>query len=551
MKIVSVAEMREIDRSTSVRFGVPSLTLMENAGSAVARFVLSDYPQAERVGVICGKGNNGGDGFVAARKLLEAGRAVRVLLLCDPKELRGDAAHMFHEMVRKLHPLKIAPVIAREASGLDSAEVREVFAADVIVDAILGTGFRPPMSALYAAAIGRMNSVPAAVVAVDIPSGADADAMRAKTASGGGASENVTSENETSVNQARADAVVTFTAPRPAHIFAALTSGPTVVAPIGSPREAVASELGLQMSTALDFASLLAPRARDANKGSYGHVLVIGGSVGKTGAAAMAGFAALRAGAGLSTVATAKSALPTVASFHPELMTEALPETEQGTISVRALGSGLDSLLARKTLAIGPGISRNSETAEFVRAVVERAGASSGDSAGMVVDADALNAFEGMAGKLNGRGRTLVITPHPGEMSRLTGLSIAEIQANRLEVARKFAREHELIVVLKGHRTLITAPDGTVWVNPTGNPGMATGGTGDVLTGMVAGLVAQHPKDAFLATALAVYLHGLAGDLAAEARGENSLVATDLIRFLPAAFAQTQNWKSEEIRLHG
>jgi NAD(P)H-hydrate epimerase len=551
MKIVSVAEMREIDRSTSVRFGVPSLTLMENAGSAVARFVLSDYPQAERVGVICGKGNNGGDGFVAARKLLEAGRAVRVLLLCDPKELRGDAAHMFHEMVRKLHPLKIAPVIAREASGLDSAEVREVFAADVIVDAILGTGFRPPMSALYAAAIGRMNSVPAAVVAVDIPSGADADAMRAKTASGGGASENVTSENETSVNQARADAVVTFTAPRPAHIFAALTSGPTVVAPIGSPREAVASELGLQVSTALDFASLLAPRARDANKGSYGHVLVIGGSVGKTGAAAMAGFAALRAGAGLSTVATAKSALPTVASFHPELMTEALPETEQGTISVRALGSGLDSLLARKTLAIGPGISRNSETAEFVRAVVERAGASSGDSAGMVVDADALNAFEGMAGKLNGRGRTLVITPHPGEMSRLTGLSIAEIQANRLEVARKFAREHELIVVLKGHRTLITAPDGTVWVNPTGNPGMATGGTGDVLTGMVAGLVAQHPKDAFLATALAVYLHGLAGDLAAEARGENSLVATDLIRFLPAAFAQTQNWKSEEIRLHG
>jgi NAD(P)H-hydrate epimerase len=551
MKIVSVAEMREIDRSTSVRFGVPSLTLMENAGSAVARFVLSDYPQAERVGVICGKGNNGGDGFVAARKLLEAGRAVRVLLLCDPKELRGDAAHMFHEMVRKLHPLKIAPVIAREASGLDSAEVREVFAADVIVDAILGTGFRPPMSALYAAAIGRMNSVPAAVVAVDIPSGADADAMRAKTASGGGASENVTSENETSVNQARADAVVTFTAPRPAHIFAALTSGPTVVAPIGSPREAVASELGLQVSTALDFASLLAPRARDANKGSYGHVLVIGGSVGKTGAAAMAGFAALRAGAGLSTVATAKSALPTVASFHPELMTEALPETEQGTISVRALGSGLDSLLARKTLAIGPGISRNSETAEFVRAVVERAGASSGDSAGMVVDADALNAFEGMAGKLNGRGRTLVITPHPGEMSRLTGLSIAEIQANRLEVARKFAREHELIVVLKGHRTLITAPDGTVWVNPTGNPGMATGGTGDVLTGMVAGLVAQHPKDAFLATALAVYLHGLAGDLAAEALGENSLVATDLIHFLPVAFAQTQNWKSEEIRLHG
>jgi ADP-dependent NAD(P)H-hydrate dehydratase / NAD(P)H-hydrate epimerase len=552
MKIVSAAEMREIDRSTSERFGVPSLTLMENAGSAVARFVLSDYPQAERVSVICGKGNNGGDGFVAARKLLEAGRAVRVLLLCHPEDLRGDAAHMFQEMAQRPHPLKITPVIVREASGLDSAEVREVFAADVILDAILGTGFRPPMSVLYAAAIGRMNSAPAAVIAVDIPSGADADAMRAETSSRGVVSRSAISENEIWENQARVDAVVTFTAPRPAHIFAALTNGPTVIAPIGSPREAVVSELGLQVSTAPDFASLLAPRARDANKGSYGHVLVIGGSVGKTGAAAMAGFAALRAGAGLSTVATAKSALATVASFHPELMTETLPETEQGTISLRALGSGLESLLARKTLAIGPGISRNSETAEFVRAVAERGRAFSDDSVlGMVIDADALNAFEGMAEKLNGRGRTLVITPHPGEMSRLIGMSIAEIQANRLEVARKFAREHELIVVLKGHRTLITAPDGTVWVNPTGNPGMATGGTGDVLTGLVAGLLAQHPENALLATALAVYLHGLAGDLAAESLGENSLVATDLIRFLPAAFAQAKNSKSEEIRLHG
>jgi hydroxyethylthiazole kinase-like uncharacterized protein yjeF len=229
-------------------------------------------------------------------------------------------------------------------------------------------------------------------------------------------------------------------------------------------------------------------------------------------------------------------------------MTEPLAETEQGTISLEALGSGLDSLLERKTLAIGPGISRNSETAEFVRAIVGR-----GDKS-IVVDADGLNAFEGAADKLNGRGRTLVITPHPGEMSRLIGLSIAEIQANRLEVARNFAREHELIVVLKGHRTLIAAPtaapESTVWVNPTGNPGMASGGTGDVLTGMVAGLIAQHPQNALEATALAVYLHGLAGDLASESVGENCLVATDLVRFLPQAFAETRNRKSEEIRIH-
>jgi ADP-dependent NAD(P)H-hydrate dehydratase / NAD(P)H-hydrate epimerase len=244
-------------------------------------------------------------------------------------------------------------------------------------------------------------------------------------------------------------------------------------------------------------------------------------------------------------VAAPKSVLATVASFHPEVMTAPLAETEQGTVSSRALGPGLDSLLESKTIiAIGPGISRNSETADFVRTIVKRR-----DKA-MVVDADALNAFEGSADQLNGRGRTLVITPHPGEMSRLTSLSIAEIQANRLEVARTFAREHELIVVLKGHRTLITAPDGTVWVNPTGNPGMATGGTGDILTGMVAGLIAQHPQHALEATALAVYLHGLAGDLASGSVGENSLVATDLVRFLPLAFAQMRKQKSAEIRFH-
>jgi ADP-dependent NAD(P)H-hydrate dehydratase / NAD(P)H-hydrate epimerase len=545
MKIVSAAEMREIDRATSERFGVPSITLMENAGSAVARFVLSDYPQAERVGILCGKGNNGGDGFVVARKLVEAGRAVRILLLCDPEELRGDAAAMFHRLVQTLRPLKNAPVIlsdaVRDASGLDSSDAAEIFAADVIVDAILGTGFRPPVSPLYAAAIGKMNAASAPIVAVDIPSGADADAMQPRTSAH---------------DEARADAIVTFTAPRPAHVFAALISrpsGPTVIAPIGSPPEAIVSQLGLHLSTPFDFAPLLAPRARDTNKGSYGHVLVIGGSLGKAGAAAMAGFAALRAGAGLSTVATPKSVLATVATFHPELMTEPLAETKDGTISLRALGPDLDSLLERKTIiAIGPGISRNSETAEFVRAIVKRGDTSS--VVNIVVDADALNAFEGSAGQLNGRGRTLVITPHPGEMSRLTGLSIAEIQANRVEVARNFAREHELIVVLKGHRTLVAGPtaasDTTVWVNPTGNPGMATGGTGDVLTGMVAGLIAQHPQHALEATALAVYLHGLAGDLASESVGENSLVATDLLRFLPQAFAQTRNQKSGEIRLH-
>jgi ADP-dependent NAD(P)H-hydrate dehydratase / NAD(P)H-hydrate epimerase len=543
MKIVSAAEMRDIDRDTSASFAVPSITLMENAGSAVARFTESDYPHARRVSVICGKGNNGGDGFVVARKLLEAGRDVRVLLLCEPKELRGDAAIMFQKMEDIFRSRNIRPIISTDPRALNSKssskEPSDIFAADLIVDAILGTGFRPPVSDLYAVAIEKMNAAAVPIVAVDIPSGADADAMRSK---GPGVSAEIS---------AHADAIVTFTAPRPAHVFASLTSGPIVIDSIGSPPAAIVSQLGLHLSTTVDFASLLAPRAREGNKGSYGHVLVIGGSLGKAGSSAMAGFAALRAGAGLATVAAPKSVLATVAGFHPELMTEPLAETEAGTISLHALGSSLDALLANKTLAIGPGVSRNSETNEFVRTIVTRSVTTdSSKTTTIVVDADALNAFEGIAEKLNGRGRTLVITPHPGEMSRLTGLTIADIQSNRLDVARDFARKHELIVVLKGHRTLIAAPDGTVWVNPTGNPGMATGGTGDVLTGMVAGLLAQHPEHPILATALAVYLHGLAGDMASESLGENSLVATDLIRFLPQALQQTHNQQSGDLRIH-
>ena len=532
MKIVSAAEMREIDRATSERFGVPSLTLMENAGTAVAKFILSEYPKAERVGIICGKGNNGGDGFIVARKLLAAGRAVRMMLLAAPEELRGDAAAMFQQ-------LSLAPLVVREPGSLDSTEAREIVAADLLVDAVLGTGFRPPVSDLYAAAIRKMNASAAPIVAVDIPSGADADAMQP---CGAGIPARASSPEATVT---RADAIITFTAPRPAHVFARLTDGPTVIAPIGSPTEAIQSKLNLNLSTPADFSELLKPRTRDANKGSYGHVLVVGGSVGKAGAAAMAGFAALRAGAGLSTVATASSVLPTVAGFHPELMTVALKETAAGTIASRNLQSGfMDELVDRKNvLAIGPGISREGGTAEFVRKMVQRY------KTPIVLDADGLNAFEAKASKLTGNSGSIVVTPHPGEMSRLTGKSVADIQANRLKVARAFASEHELIVVLKGHRTLIAAPDGAVWVNPTGNPGMATGGTGDVLTGMIAGLIAQHPDRVFEATVLAVYLHGLSGDLAAAALGETSLVATDVIHFLPKAFAHVSGDKMRQYRM--
>lgn len=510
MKILTAAEMRQTDKVTSERFAVPSLTLMENAGTAVADFVRSRYPSALRIGVLCGKGNNGGDGFVAARKLCEAGKEVRLLLLAEPSELRGDAAEMFRK-------LSNAPVIAPSNDALKTDQARLVFASDLLLDAILGTGFRPPVSGLYAQAIAAINAATAPVVAVDIPSGADADVMGEQTGA-----------------VVQAEAIVTFTAPRPAHVFGGLTRGPTRICPIGSPDEAITSALQLNLISAGEIAALFAPRPAASNKGNFGHVLVIGGSLGKAGAAAMAGISALRIGAGLSTIATAKSVLPTVAGFHPEVMTEPLQETEDGTISQHAL-TKLDELTKGKTvLAVGPGISRNPETAELVRTIISRR------SILTVLDADGLNAFEGFAGKLAGKGKSLVITPHPGEMARLTAMTVAAVQRDRINVARSFAQEHNLIVVLKGHRTLIAQPNGEIWVNTSGNPGMATGGTGDILTGMVAGLLAQHPDRAVEAVMAAVYLHGTAGDAARDNLGEHSLIATDLVRALPEAIRGVQ-----------
>jgi ADP-dependent NAD(P)H-hydrate dehydratase / NAD(P)H-hydrate epimerase len=517
MKIVSAAEMRAIDRATSERFGVPSLALMENAGTAVADYVLSQHAEAQSVVVFCGKGNNGGDGFVAARRLHERHRDVQVILLADPADLRGDAAVMFAN-------LPFSAITVRSADELKSERVRLSLQADVYLDAVLGTGFKPPVSGLYADAIAIMNASENPVIAVDIPSGADADAMGPQAGT-----------------IARADAVVTFTAPRPAHVFSLLTAGSTFVADIGSPQEAIVSKLNLNVITALDIAPLVGPRPAESNKGSYGHVLVVGGSLGKAGSAAMAGIAILRSGAGLSTVATAKSVLGTVAGFHPELMTEALSETEAGTISSGTLDRIVELAKGKTVVAIGPGISREPQTFELVRALVAKL------QLPMVVDADGLNAFEGRTAELNAKGRELVITPHPGEMARLVGGSIADVQKDRLGVARKFAREHELIVVLKGHRTLVVRPDGEAWVNTTGNPGMATGGTGDILTGIVAGMIAQHPTDAFLAAFAAVHLHGLAGDVMCERVGEHSLIATDLLQGLPEAFHRTREMAREKL----
>jgi NAD(P)H-hydrate epimerase len=400
--------------------------------------------------------------------------------------------------------------------------VRLSLPADLYLDAILGTGFKPPVSGLYADAIAMLNATQAPVIAVDIPSGADADAMTPQQGI-----------------IARAESIITFTAARPAHVFSLLTGGPTYVAGIGSPEEAIVSSLNLDVITARDFARLIDQRPAESNKGNYGHVLVVGGSLGKAGAAAMAGMSALRAGAGLATVVTPKSSLSTVAGFHPEVMTEPLAETDAGTISSRAAARLNDLAKGKSVLAIGPGISRVPETAGVVRSLV------AGTRVPTVLDADGLNAFENNVDQLSGKDRLLVITPHPGEMARLAGCTIADVQKDRLGVARQFAREHELIVVLKGHRTLVVQPDGKAWVNTTGNPGMSTGGTGDILTGIVAAMLAQNPKEPMLAVCAAVHLHGLAGDVMLDNVGEHSMVATDLLRGLPEAFWSAQRTARE------
>jgi NAD(P)H-hydrate epimerase len=434
------------------------------------------------------------------------------------------------------HRLGLAHIEVTSSAALRLEAETRFGDADLIVDAILGTGVRPPVKGLYGEAIQAINASGLPVLAVDIPSGADSDSF---TMSG------PVSGSVPGSDVCRANAIVTFTAPRPAHLFGDLTRGPIRVAPIGSPPEAIQSELKLEAVTPPDIVPLLAARAADANKGRFGHALIVGGSVGKTGAAAMAGIAALRAGAGLATVATPKSALTTVAGHSLEIMTEPLAETDAGSIAASVLERGqMDKIVAGKNvLALGPGISRHPDTVRFVHGVVSRY-----KDLATVLDADAINAFEGAAEALDGRGRTLVLTPHPGEMARLAGVESAkEIQQDRLGIARRFAREHQVVLVLKGWRTLIALPDETVWVNPTGNPGMATGGTGDVLTGIIAGFLAQFPKDAARAVCAAVYLHGVAGDLAREQIGEQPMIAGDLIAFLPQAFRKAKQWAGEKL----
>ena len=517
MKILTAAEMREIDRLTTEELGLPGLLLMENAGLQFLRALEQRYPRLkdERIVILCGKGNNGGDGMVVARQLWMRGCPPRVVLLADPAALGGEARIQYDI----LNKIGLEPYAIHDLN--EWLAIRpDLLHSTLIVDAILGTGLNTPLEGFYLEIVSDLNSSfpQTPIVAVDMPSGLPSD-------TGDYLGEAV-----------RACLTVTFTAPKVSQVFPPNQAnvGELVIAPIGTPPELVERQPGLYLNlvTKGELAPFVAPRLASAHKGDFGHVLVVAVARGKTGAAALAGEAALRSGAGLVTVATAESALATVAAAMPELMTEPLAETDAGSISAGALDYERFRKIAepKDVLALGPGLSQHPDTVAFVRRVVRDF------RQPMVLDADALNALAGSPELLDGQDRKLVVTPHPGEMARLTGLSTADVQARRVETARALARAHGLYVVLKGYRSLVAEPGGQVYVNPTGNPGMATAGVGDVLTGMIAGFMAQfadRPLEAVLSAA--VYLHGLAGDLAVAEIGEMPLTARDLIRAFPSA----------------
>jgi len=518
MKVLTAAETREVDRLTTDRHGIPGLTLMENAGTSVAEFVRGKFPALtqRRIVVFCGKGNNGGDGFVVARKVLEFGAKPVVYLFAAPEEMHGDAAanrDAWKKSGGETHVVSDAAEMPAAKAALEKA--------DIIVDALLGTGARGPVEGLLREAIEAMNvrRPEQTVVAVDIPSGANADT------------------GEVGSVAVEADYTVTFTAPKIGMLSGKANDccGELIVADIGSPWTLI-EEVGkgnVRWSEPREFAKFAVRRKPAGHKGDYGHALIAAGSVGKSGAAVMASWAALRAGAGLVTVATPEPVLAQVAAHRPEVMTESLRPTETGSIALSNLEHGyFDALLkGKRVLGMGPGLTTHRETQEFVRTVVKQR------SLPIVLDADGLNAFDGRAAEMKDSRGMLAITPHPGEMSRLAGVSTAEVQARRMEIVKKAAADWNCYAILKGHQTLTTTPAAVVYVNSTGNPGMGTGGTGDVLTGILSGLTAQYGADNWERTlAFGVWLHGLAGDLAYADHDEAPLMAGDLILAIPRAY---------------
>jgi ADP-dependent NAD(P)H-hydrate dehydratase / NAD(P)H-hydrate epimerase len=502
MRVLNSAQMREADRRTIDEIGIASLVLMENAGRQAVAAMESMYSDLleRRIAILCGRGNNGGDGFVIARTLVQRGGDVAVFLLGRVADVRGDA-RINLDILGRLG-VTVVEVADGQAWELHFSEVSD---CTLIVDAIFGTGLNAPVRGFVESVVADINASGIPVVAIDLPSGLSADSPDPIGPS------------------IHASVTVTIAAPKLPLVLppAERHAGDVVIADIGIPGDVLETVDGphVALLTRTSMRELIAQRTPDSHKGDYGHVLVVAGSQGKTGAAHLAAIGALRSGAGLVTIATPACCQAILAAMAPEYMTQALPETGDG-LHADAVDRVLDA--ARDVIAVGPGLGQASGTREFMQQLVDRA------TMPLVIDADGLNAFASDPDRLSGReGRDVIITPHPGEMARLVGMTTAEVQSSRLEIARNFAVAHHVYVVLKGHRTLIATPDEKVFINPTGNPGMATGGTGDVLTGVIAGWLAQL-LDAEAACKLGVYLHGMAGDLAEADDGEVAMTASDV-----------------------
>ncbi|MBI4635906.1 MAG: NAD(P)H-hydrate dehydratase [Candidatus Rokubacteria bacterium] len=502
--------MRRLDRRAVAELGIPGAVLMENAGRGAAEAIVAYLGRARkgaRVVIVCGKGGNGGDGFVVARWLARRGARPRVLLAVSPDEITGDAA-------RKLDALRRSgarPVIVEDDAVATPALAR----ADLVVDALLGTGTRGAPAGLIARMIERINASGRPVVALDVPSGLPAD---------GGSPPGPA---------IRATMTLTFAGLKRGLVEepGADLAGRVQVVPIGIPQAEALRGVTTFVLEASDVARHFPSRPRRAHKGTYGHLLIVAGSLGKTGAAALAARAAMRSGAGLVTVATPASQQPVVAGLTLEAMTEPLPETAARTIGGKAREVVVELAAARDAVALGPGLGLDPETQEVVRVLARDL------AKPLALDADALTALAGHLDLLRSAPAPRCLTPHPGEMARMLGVSVADVQRDRVACAREFATTWGAHVVLKGAGSIIGSPDGSVWLNPTGNAGMASGGTGDVLTGILGALLARGlPPGAALGAA--VYLHGRAGDIARARVGEESLIAGDVIAALPEAFAE-------------
>lgn len=495
MKILDAQQMRSIDRRATERFGIPSIVLMENAAIAVVDAIRGHYPDADRAAIFCGTGQNGGDGLAVARLLENRGIVPVVVIVGERARFAGDARTNL-EICERLG----LPIYDITTPGEIEDAIAHVADADLLVDAIFGTGLNRPPAGLHAETIRAIAEMRIPLLALDMPSGANA-------------SSGVPFEP-----CVKAEVTVTFAAPKLCHIFnpTAAYCGKIVVADISIPQIAIDEEgVTLAITTPREIAPLFGLRRAETHKGTYGHVAIVAGSPGRSGAAVLAARGALRAGAGLVTVVTDHETAPLVHAHSVESMTFS--------------GADVAGFIASKDAAlVGPGLADDEASYARVRSIVAAL------EVPLVIDASGLNAFTGRANELNPGARARVITPHPGELARLSGSDPKTVNADRTAAARVAARSTGCVVVLKGNQTLIAAPDGQVNVNPTGNPGMASGGMGDVLGGIVAALLARG-IDPFDAACAAVYLHGLAGDMLKEEMGDTGLAALDLAEKLPHA----------------